>query len=85
MMVLEHFDWLGTREELEKYTAAVKKACEAVGGVEFKGLLSPWNKKYNYTFFFEAKDLKTWLEVPDRLVWTRDYKIVPHEEVDIYA
>jgi len=52
LMVLEHFDWLGTREELEKYTAAVKKACEAVGGVEFKGLLSPWNKKYNYTFFF---------------------------------
>jgi len=42
---------------LEKYAEEVKNAVSEIKGVEFKGSLSPWIKKYNLTFFFESKNL----------------------------
>ena len=85
MMVLVHFDWAGTQEELEKYTAAVKKAYDSTPGTKFLGRLIPWNKKYHYTHFMEVKDLPTMQEAGRKVDYKRDYKVMTHGEYDIFS
>jgi len=90
MMILFDFDWSGTVEELERYTTAMKEFIGDTKGVKFLGRFSPWNKKYNYTFFMEAIDLITWLEVRKKVGSSRDSRIarardvMPHAEYEFY-
>ena len=90
MMILFDFDWSGTQEELDKYTAAIKEFIDATPGTKFLGRFSPWNKKYNFTFFFKADDLPTWLEAHNKVRDSRDIRIerarevMTHTEYEIY-
>jgi len=83
-MILEHFDWLGTEEELEKFTSAIKKTCAETKGFEYKGRFAPWNKKFNYTFAYETKDIQHYIEAGNNLKYKIDKKILPHMVVDLY-
>ena len=56
MLVLVHFDWIGTAEELKEADDAWKKACAETDGIEYKGRYSPLERKFHWTYMHELED-----------------------------
>ena len=54
LLILQHFEWFGTEEELKAYDESWKKACDATDGVEFKGRYSPHTRRFHWTYLFKA-------------------------------
>lgn len=85
MYILQHFDWLGSIEKLEELDKNFKKLRDGSEGVEFLGRYSPQNKKFHWTFFFEAKDLKTWTNMKSQDFYKRDFKELTHVVTEYYV
>jgi hypothetical protein len=87
MYILNHFDWFGDMEELEKWDKIFKKHYDGSEGVEYMGRFGPHNKKYHWTNIWKAKDFVTWLQRthPEEMkTFKRDYKIYSHSVSEYY-
>ena len=86
MYILEHYDWFGPIEELEKWEKIYKKHFDGSHGVEYLGRFGPVNKKYHWTNFWKAKDWNAWVnrKYPD-IPYKRDYKVNTHSELEFYS
>ena len=100
MMILIHIDWAGTEEQLKELDKGYKIAAEETEGIDFKGRLTPWNKKYHYTYVLKADDITKFhkfgeyffLEnTRDRSLMTRvsentrDRSLMTHGEYEFYS
>ena len=54
MLILQHFEWYGTEEELKAYDDQWKKACDETDGVEWKGRYVPHTRRFHWTYLFKA-------------------------------
>ena len=85
MMVLMHFDWAGTMKGLEDLTEQWKKHAEKTKGVEFKGRLAPWNKKYHWTMILKMDNVACLHEWQSTWSIDRDYGKMSHGVWDFYS
>jgi hypothetical protein len=88
MYILQHFDWFGDLEEVEKWDKINKRHYDGSEGVEFMGRFGPHNKKYHWTAIWKVKDLVTWVNrtYPEEMkTWQRDYKTYSHVEYEYYS
>ncbi len=53
MIVINYFDWSGTRDGLMGWVEAVRAECERQG-VRLRGLYGPSQVKFNWCFIHEA-------------------------------
>lgn len=83
MMVLYHFDWSGTKEELEEFYEYQMKIMDKTEGAEFIGKFAPLNKAYHFTWFAKFKDLATFQSVA--FAEEHDFDRIPHAVFDIYS
>ena len=58
MMVLVHFDWGGTLEQLKDFDEEYKKTAEKTDGVKFAGRMIPMSKKYHFTMVLKMENMK---------------------------
>lgn len=79
MLILLYFDWLGTPSELKEWETNLKEAC-AKTGVEYKGLYSPLNEKWNYVSILETEEYSNFLAMGKSMV--KHYKM-PHNIADV--
>ena len=54
MIILLYFDWLSSSKELKDWGTKIKEACVKTG-VEYQGLYSSMNEKWNYVSIFETE------------------------------
>ena len=81
-MVLYHFNWAGTKEELEQFYQNWKMFLDNIDGADFIGKFSPINRRFHYTWFAEFKDFATYEKVA--FSEAHDYEKVPSAIFDIY-
>ncbi|MCW4049739.1 MAG: hypothetical protein NWE89_08380 [Candidatus Bathyarchaeota archaeon] len=55
MLVINYFDWSGTRDGLTRWVEAVRSECEKAG-VKFMGLYGPSQLKFNWSMVHEVHD-----------------------------
>ena len=55
MIVINFFDWSGTRSSLTSYVEAVSGECEK-HGIRMLGLFGPEQDRFNWAFIFEVTD-----------------------------
>ena len=84
MMILMHYDWAGTIEELDKLCEIWKKHAEKTDGVEWKGRLVPWNKKYHFTNVMVVDDITRLYAYQSTMESNRDYSKLTHAIYDFY-
>jgi hypothetical protein len=85
MLVLFHLDWFGRAEELEELDNTVKKACTETEGVVYKGRYTPNQRKFHWTYFFEAANFAKWEEAWVKTSkYPRDFKKLPHGEFEFF-
>ena len=53
MIVINYFDWSGTRDGLMKWVEAVRSECEN-SGIKFMGLYGPSQVKFNWSIIHEV-------------------------------
>ena len=82
MMVLYHFNWAGTKAELDEFYQSWKKTMDETDGAEFIGKFAPLNRGFHYTWFAKFKDLATY----EKLAFadSHDYEKIPKAIFDIY-
>jgi hypothetical protein len=87
MYIIQYFDWMGTREELEEQTKLREKVCAEIDGVKYMGRKAPHNDKYHFAHFYEANDYNTFLNVFREMAkhGERDYKKEVHTEMKIFS
>ena len=63
MIVINYFDWSGTRDGLIKWVESVRSECES-NDIKFMGLYGPSQVKFNWSLIHEVKSQehynKTW-------------------------
>ena len=66
ILIINYFDWSGTRERLSAWVEAIRDQCEE-HNVKFIGLYGPSQVKFNWAMLFESssqdKFNKTWREL----------------------
>ncbi len=81
-MVLYHFNWAGTKKELDEFYQYWKKTMDDTEGAELVGKFSPLNRSFHYTWFAEFKDFATYEKVA--FEGPHDYEKIPAAIYDIY-
>jgi hypothetical protein len=72
LLILQHFEWFGTEEELKAYDESWKKFCDTVDGVELKGRYMPDTRRFHWTYLIKADSYDKFVEagvkvpMPDR-------------------
>ena len=86
MMILIHIDWAGTEDQLKALDEVYKKAAEKTDGCEYKARLTPWNKKYHYTYVMTADDITKFHKFGEAFfaMHTRDRSLMTHGEYEFY-
>jgi hypothetical protein len=79
MLILLYFDWLGTPNELKDWETSIKEAC-AKTDVEYNGLYSSMNKKWNYVSLFETEDYNNFLAMGKKMV---RHQRMPHNIAEV--
>jgi len=63
MIVINYFDWSGTRDDLIKWVESVRSECEQAN-INFLGLYGPSQVKFNWSIIHEVRSQeeysKTW-------------------------
>jgi hypothetical protein len=88
MYVLEHFDWFGPVEELAKIDKKYREMFDGRKGIEFLGRYAPHNKKYHWTYVYNAKDFVTFVTEYDKADFSwykRDIKVHTHAVLEYYS
>jgi len=67
MLILLYFDWLGCSKELKDWETKLKEACVKTG-VEYKGLYSSMNEKWNYVSILETEAYDNFLAMGKKVV-----------------
>jgi hypothetical protein len=84
LLVLMHFDFFGTTEELEGIDDSMKKACEKTDGVAYLGRFGPRCKKYHWTRLFKVDHLNAFDAIWSNIDYIKDPKIMGHAEEEFY-
>jgi len=79
MLILLCFDWLGTPNELRDWETQIKEAC-AKTAVEYKGLYSPMNAKWNYVSILETEDYSNFLAMGKKVA---RHQRMPHNIAEV--
>jgi len=79
-----HYDWSGTIKELEGLCEEWKKHAEKTKGVEWKGRLAPWNKKYHWTNVMLVDNIACLHDYQSTMDSKRDYSKLTHGVWDFY-
>ena len=66
-MILLYFDWLGNSKELQDWETKIKEACVKTG-VEYKGLYSSMNEKWNFVSILETEAYGNFLAMGKKVV-----------------
>ncbi len=82
MMVLYHFNWAGTKKELDELYQIWKKTMDKTEGAEFIGKYAPLNRAFQYTWIGKFKDLATWEKLA--FAGPHDYVKIPQAIFDIF-
>lgn len=80
MIILLYFDWMGNHKELKDWETKIKEACEKTD-VEYQGLYSSMNKKWNYVSIFEAEAYENFLAMGKKMVKPQ---LMPHNIVEVF-
>jgi hypothetical protein len=78
MLVIRYFNWLGTTEQLEEFTSAMKKAVKKTPGTKYLGRFGAMNHNWHFASVTEVKDWETWAEFIKNVDYQRDYKTMPN-------
>jgi hypothetical protein len=85
MLILLHIDWFGSAEELQESDNSLRKACDEIDGVKYKGRFTPNQKKYHWTYLFKAENLASWEKAWEKMSESpRDYNKLTHGELEYY-
>lgn len=68
MIIQICFQWETVTEGLKEGYEIVKKTCEEEDGVEFMGLFSPYNERWNWVYMFKVDSWERFREADDK--WT---------------
>jgi len=84
VIVISYFDWFGTPEELEKHTAAWKKAAKETPGIKSTKLYSPHQARYHYAWITETDSYDSALKALAKMP-NRDRKSLTHQVGEIFT
>ncbi|MCX6655189.1 MAG: hypothetical protein NTY03_08715 [Candidatus Bathyarchaeota archaeon] len=84
MILIEYFDWEGTKDGLEEYILAAKECFDATPGAKFLGRHDPYSRKYHHAFFVEFKDWITFQEALNKYHYKIDKKTLTHAEWEFF-
>ena len=79
MIILLYFDWVGRFKELKEWETKIRDAC-VNSGVEYKGLFSSMNEKWNYVSIYEAESYEHYLAMEKEVPRPR---MMPHNIVEV--
>ena len=80
MLIFLYFDWLGSSTELKEWEIKIREACVNTH-VEYKGLFSSMNEKWNYVSIFETEIYGNFLTMGKKVM--RPQKM-PHNIVEAF-
>jgi len=83
VLVIQHFDWFGPQEELDKMDKAIKKACKEMEGVEYKGRWSSHQARYHFCYLFKVDEYGKVMEAWNKIGYKRDYSKLTHSVMEI--
>ena len=79
MLILLYFDWLGNPIELKEWETKIKEACVKTG-VEYKGLYSSMNEKWNFISILETEAYGNFLAMGKKVV---RHQKMPHNTAEV--
>ena len=78
-MILLYFDWLGNPIELKDWESKITEACVKTG-VEYKGLYSSMNEKWNFVSILETEAYGNFLAMGKKVV---RHQKMPHNTAKV--
>jgi hypothetical protein len=83
-MILIHFEFFGSDEELEILDNSWKEMAKASEGVEYEGKYIPLQGRYHFTTLFKVDSLHAWEKSSANWNYQRDKKKLTRASVEFY-
>ena len=80
MLIFLYFDWLGSSTELKEWEIKITEACVNTD-VEYNGLFSSMNEKWNYVSIFETEVYGNFLAMGKKVPRP---PLMPHNIVEVF-
>ena len=84
MLVVMHYDWFGSKEKLDKWKTAWKKACKETDGISSCKHYTPHQARYHYSWVMEIDSYDRIMEAMGKMP-ERDRNDLTHSILEIYS
>ena len=82
MLVIRYFNWVGTDNQLEEFTTAVKNAVKKTPGTKYLGKFGCMNQNWHWASVLDIKDWETFASFAKNMEYNRDKKTMPNFKIE---